>query len=236
MTHLFPEESRHIIDLTHPISAKAPTWNGSCGFHLKMICSYPEAPLRVNKIETIAGIGTHIDAPSHFIPGGIDIDQISLSNLIIPGVVIDISDKATATYMLSIEDIQNFESKHGTIAENSLVIVYTGWSRFWNQPAKYRNENASGVMEFPTISTEAARYLLKRNIAGIAIDTLSPDSASSDFPVHQLILGAGKYIIENVAHAESLPPSGFKVIVLPMKIEQATEAPVRMIALLPFIL
>ena len=54
-------------------------------------------------------------------------------------------------------------------------------------------------MHFPAFSAASAELLLKRNVAGIAIDTLSPDCLDPDFTVHTLILGAGKYIIENIA-------------------------------------
>ena len=76
-----------------------------------------------------------------------------------------------------------------------------------------------------------AEHLLARNIAGIGIDTLSPDRPDSGFPVHQLLLGADKYIIENVANPQQMPKTGGFALVLPMKIQGATEAPTRLVGL-----
>ena len=72
--------------------------------------------------------------------------------------------------------------------------------------------------------------LLKRNIAGLGIDTLSPDTPQSGYPVHQALLGEGKYIIENVANAIQLPPIGSFSLALPILTIGGTEAPIRLVA------
>lgn len=64
----------------------------------------------------------------------------------------------------------------------------------------------------------------------IGIDTLSPDAGGKDFPVHRVILGAGKYIVENIANAAAVPPTGAKILIMPVKIKDGTEAPVRLVA------
>ncbi len=75
--------------------------------------------------------------------------------------------------------------------------------------------------------------LWERGVSALGIDTLSPDRPEDGFPVHRLFLGADKIIIENVAHLDSMPPAGSFVMVLPMKIKDGTEAPVRLVGLLP---
>jgi kynurenine formamidase len=220
-----------MIDLTHPLSVQVPTWNGSCGFCLERKQDY-EQMFRVQQIKMQAGVGTHMDAPSHCIPNGKSIADIPLSMLIVPACVIDVSAKCHAAYEVSVEDVEKYEKEYGRIPKNSLVIACTGWSRFWEDPDAYRNVDASGHMCFPAFSPAAVEFLLTREIAGIAIDTLSPDCADADFPVHQRILGAGKYIIENIANASQMPPQGGYVIALPLLAEEATEAPLRIIGLI----
>ena len=165
-----------------------------------------------------------MDAPAHCIPGGAAVADIPLEQLITACVVIDVSAKADKNYSVSRADIHEFEQRHGTIAKNTFVMIHTGWERFWQQPEKYRNN-----LVFPCVSRAAAELLIERNIAGLGIDTLSPDRADDGFPVHRVILGAGKYIIENIANSNQLPPVGASVMVLPIKIEAGTEAPVRLI-------
>lgn len=102
----------------------------------------------------------------------------------------------------------------------------TGWERHWSSPGKYRNN-----LLFPSISADAAELLLERSIVGVGIDTLSPYREEDGFPVHKLLLGAGKYIVENAANLGSLSPHGNFIMVLPMKIADGTEAPIRLIGL-----
>lgn len=221
-----------IVDLTHSLNSKIPTWNGSCGYCLDIKKDYNEV-FRVQKLKIHAGLGTHIDAPSHRFEGGGCVADIPLEQLIIPACVVDVSERAGSEYLVSLSDIVEYEKEHGIILPNTLVIVYTGWDRFWGDVDSYRNVDQHGQMHFPAISEEVAQLLLKREIVGVAIDTLSPDCLNPEFPVHKLILGAGKYIIENLANASLLPSKGSYVIALPLRAEGATEAPLRIIGLIP---
>ena len=112
---------------------------------------------------------------------------------------------------------------------HTFVIFYTGWEKFWDTPTQYINGH-----EFPSVHPDTAKLLLERDIAGIGIDTLSPDTGKDGFPVHRAVLGAGKYLVENIANAKELPESGAKSLVMPMKIKDGTEAPVRLVALVEY--
>jgi kynurenine formamidase len=221
-----------LLDLTHPLSPTMPTWNGSCGFSLDIKKDYDKL-FRVQQIKMHAGIGTHMDAPSHRFEGGMSIADIPLEQLITPISLIDVSKRAGADYEVSVEDIEDYERNHGLIPKNALVVAYTGWSRFWTDTKAYRNVGEDGNMHFPAFSARAAEFLLKRDIAGIAIDTLSPDCRDRDFTVHKLILGTGKYIIENIANASHIPSQGSFAIALPLRAEEATEAPIRIVCFIP---
>ena len=220
-----------LIDLTHSLHSTIPTWNGECGFNHEVHIDYAdcqsEDKFRVMKVKMHAGIGTHVDAPSHCIPGGRFIHDFDINDLIMPCVVIDVSGKCHANYSLSAEDVSDFESKYGIIPKGSCVMVKTGWSNFWDQPSKYHNNHV-----FPSVSREAAELLLERGVSAIGIDTLSPDRPEDGFNVHKIFLGADKLILENVANLDSMPPTGSIVMILPMKIKDGTEAPVRLIGLI----
>lgn len=226
-----------IIDLSHAINPNVPTWTGCCGFKSTIKCDYEdcetETKFRAQKFEMVASIATHMDAPAHCFAGAATIDQLELSNLLVPAVVIDISQKIKeADDQLTVQDIQEFESAFGTIPSQCLVIIYTGWSKHWNDPEKYRNADKQGLLHFPTVSAEAAEFLFSRQIVGIGVDVISPDRHDSGYPTHRIFLGNGKYIIENVANAHKLPPTGSFVLVMPLKIEGATESPIRLVGLI----
>lgn len=225
-----------LIDLTHPLNSQMPTWGGSCGFQHSIKCDHDECTttpkFRTFTVEMKAGVGTHMDAPIHCFSDGISIAEIPLKELVAPLFVLDVSAKADFKYQISAQDILDFEEVHGIIPSHSLVVGYTGWSRYWNTPEKYRNADELGQLHFPSMSKDAAQLLLKRGIAGIGVDTLSPDIGMDGlYPVHEIFLGSGKYIIENIANAHLLPPKGALAIAAPLKIENGTEAPIRLIAI-----
>ncbi len=219
------------IDLTHTLSPDVPHWGIDVGFKFNardIKSSQPESDVKfhVQRLEMSSGIGTHMDAPSHCFDKADAIDAIPVTSLITACRVIDVSKQAHERYGVTPDDILQFEQRYGIIPKNACVIIYTGWDKRWKTPEKYRNEKI-----FPYISVEAAQLLVDRDIAGIGIDTLSPDMFGSDFPVHQLLLGAGKYIIENVANADQLDPVGCYLFALPIKVKDGTEAPMRLIGM-----
>lgn len=222
------------IDLTHPLDNAVPTWTGSCGFSHEVKMDYDQG-VRVLSYKCHAGVGTHMDAPAHFIRGGATIAEIPLDQLIVPACVLDLSSKMDGDLFVMPEDILAYEKKWGEIEPNSLVLAYTGWERYWKQPDRYRNADSSGKMHFPGFHFKTAEMLVAKGIAGIGIDTLSPDGSNNKpenkYPVHEVILGAGKYIIENVAHLAKMPAKGAFALALPMKITVGAEAAMRLVGL-----
>ncbi|MDR3643229.1 MAG: cyclase family protein [Candidatus Doudnabacteria bacterium] len=219
-----------VIDLTHTLAANIPSWDGTGGFGLEIDTDYKDcvAPnlFRTQKIVSNAGMGTHMDAPAHVIPGGRTIDLLKSDELVVDCIVVDVISKSYDNYLVMPEVIEEFEKAHDQIPAGSFVIFYTGWSKFWETPKKYHNDH-----KFPGVHSSTADILVTRNVAGVGIDTLSCDRGDAGFPVHHAILGANKYLVENIANANLLPPTGAKILVLPMNIKDATEAPIRLIAL-----
>ncbi len=217
-----------LVDLTHPLKENTPSWDNSCGFKHTTSLDYSdctsEVKFRVQNINMPAGIGTHMDAPAHCDSQGKTIDAIPLKDFIAPCVVIDVSAKAHEAYLCSVQDILDFEKQYRLIQSRDFVIICTGWSRHWLSPSRYWNN-----LQFPSISKEVAQLLVERDIKGLGIDTLGPDTVESGYPVHQIILGRGKYLVENVANADLLPPTGSYVLAAPIPIWGGTEAPIRLI-------
>jgi kynurenine formamidase len=223
------------IDLTHALNSSVPTWTGSCGFSHEVKMDYDKG-VRVLTYKCHAGVGTHMDAPSHFIPEGKTIADIALDQLIVPACVIDLSSKREPDLFVMPEDILIYEERWGQITANSLVFAYTGWEEYWGNQDRYRNIDSRGKMHFPGFHVSSVELLLKRGVAGIGIDTLSPDGSNNQpenhFPVHLAMLGAGKYIIENVANLSKIPAKGAFAIALPIKVTVGAEAAMRLIALI----
>src|SRR5260221_13401773 len=106
-----------VVELTQPLHPHAPTWNGSCGFCLEIKKDYDRI-FRVHQLKMHAGVGTHMDAPSHRIQGGASIAEIRLEQCILPACVINVSRHAGPQYEISVNDMEEHEKVHGQIPEN----------------------------------------------------------------------------------------------------------------------
>lgn len=225
-----------LLDLTHSLNDRSPFWPGENyeSFQLRTIATLEKNGVSSKEFSMPEHFGTHIDAPCHFENGQPSVDEIALGDLVAPGVAIDITMPAEtdADYRLTVNDLTNWERTHGAIPARAIVLLNTGWGRFWNSNERYRNQDVQGKMHFPGYSAEAARWLIKeRDVRGIGIDTLSIDyGPSKDFIVHHIVNGAGRYGLENVANLNQLPPRDFFLIVAPIKITQGTGGPTRILA------
>ena len=184
--------------------------------------------------------GTHIDAPIHFAKNHHTLDEIPLYRLVGPAVVVDVREAVAKDrdYRLTVDDLKAWETRHGRIPVGAIVLMHSGWGRYWPDKVKYLGSVTPGdseTLHFPGFSKEAAEFLVtERKIDGVGIDTASIDHGpSKDFLVHQILNGANVYGLENVASLDRLPATGATVIALPMKIKGGTGGPVRIIALLP---
>eukprot|EP00948_MAST-09A_sp_MAST-9A-sp1_P003887 g3887.t1 len=156
-------------------------------------------------------VGTHIDAPSHFIKGGRTIDQLKLDNeLATCGAVIDVEEKCRndSDYQMTVQDLIDFEAKHGRLRENSLVIMKTGFGKWIHtglqkgKANRYLNPDNDGTRHHPGFSEELAEWLVReRSIAGIGIDCCSLDyGPSTTYPVHNIVLGADVIMMNSLSH------------------------------------
>lgn len=220
------------IDMTHTLCEGIPSWDLGCGFNMEVLSdfdAYSEfPPFRVQRFKAPNGIGTHIDAPLHCFPEGKSVADIPIAHLIKPAVILDVSSKADEHYQVSVGDLMEHESRFGEIPSDAILIIYTGWEKRWYDVNLYCNEH-----RFPSVNIESARFLLKRQIAGLGIDTLSPDRPEDGFPVHAALLRQGTYLLENVANALQMPIRGGYIMALPIKIAGGCEAPVRLVGIKP---
>jgi len=242
----FPVElaASDIVDLSHPFDERTLYWpTAPSGFELRRLhFGKTEAGYfyAANSFCAPEHGGTHLDAPIHFAERGDTADRIPLRRLIGPGVVLDISAQASQDpdYRLRREDIAQFEAAHGRIPPGSVVLLRTGWSRFWPDRKRYFGDDTPGDasrLRFPSYGNEAAELLvLERGVAALGVDTASIDyGRSADFPVHRIAAGANVPGLENLAGLDALPASGFWVVALPMKIGGGSGGPLRIVAVVP---
>jgi kynurenine formamidase len=232
-----PAGLTRVVDLSYAINDKLVAWPGDDRvFEAQINSTVENNGYFTRSFWMLEHYGTHLDAPIHFPPGKMTVDQIPADKLLGPAVVIDVRAESAkdADYLLTIERIARWEKEHGKIPQGAIVLLRTGWASRWPSTEKYRNQDAQGKMHFPGFSLEAAKVLMERQVNGLGCDTLSIDyGASGDFAVHHAVLGAGLYQLENLANLSDLPEAGAFLIVAPIKLEGGSGGPARVFALLP---
>jgi kynurenine formamidase len=232
------------VDLTHPFDEKTLYWpTAPSTFKLTVLHrGKTDAGFfyTANSFSTPEHGGTHLDAPIHFAEGRLAMDQLPVSQLIAPGVVIDATPKAAADpdYRLTAADVVAWEKQHGPLAAGTIVLLRTGWGRRWPDAKSFLGDDKPGDashLHFPAYGKDAAEMLVRqRKVGALGVDTASIDHGpSQDFAVHRIANDANVPGLENVANLEQLPERGFWVVALPMKIAGGSGGPVRIVALLP---
>ena len=210
-----------IIDLTLTVSDKIPTFPGSPQPNFIPWENVKDDGYNLELLFLSTHTGTHIDAPYHFLEKGGKIHEIRLEKLVSEAVLI--KSKKNGGESITKTDIQKFEKNHGKIASFSSVIFYTGWQR--NLQKKYY------FTKNPGLSVSAAKYLASKKINLVGIDSPSIDlGKDSKFSVHQIFAKKGMLIVENLASLEKIKSSKFHLVILPLKLKNATGSPVRAIA------
>ena len=210
-----------IIDLTLLVSDKIPTFPGSPQPSFIPWENVKEDGYNLELLFLSTHTGTHMDAPYHFLEKGAKIHEISLEKLVSEAALIQCRKNGGES--ITKIDIQKFEKKHGKIASFSSVIFYTGWQR--NLQKKYY------FTKNPGLSVSAAKYLASKKISLVGIDSPSIDvGTDSKFSVHQIFAKKGILIVENLANLDKIKSSKFHLVVLPLKLKNATGSPVRAIA------
>jgi kynurenine formamidase len=233
------------VDLTHSFSTNTLYWPTANGFVLETEFR-GKTPLgyfyEANRYSASEHGGTHLDAPVHFAEGHKPVDQLSIDQLTGSAVVVDVEAKAQANadYQITQTDLQAWETKNGKIPDHAILLVKTGFSKHWPNANKYlgtaeKGPDAVAKLHFPGLHPDAARWLVKeRKIKAFGIDTASIDyGQSKPFETHRIFFEKDIPAFENVADLHLLPTVGAYVVALPMKIQEGSGAPLRIIAWVP---
>lgn len=236
--------SDRVIDLTYAFDASTVYWPTAEGFKLETDFEgttekgYFYSAYRYSAAEHG---GTHLDSPVHFAKGRHHVDEIPLEQLMGPAVVVDVTKQCAGNpdYQISVADLQNWERRNGRIARGTILLLRTGFGKFYPDRKMYlgtdeRGPDAVAKLHFPGLDPEAARWLTQnRAIKAVGLDTASIDHGQSTlFESHRILFDKNIPAFENVANLDQLPAKGFTVIALPMKIKGGSGGPLRIVALL----
>jgi kynurenine formamidase len=237
-----------VIDLTAPLSERTPIiqlpppFANTRRFELSQISQYDErGPAWYwNDISTGEHVGTHFDAPIHWVTGrdNKDVSQVPVRQLIAPAVVIDKSPECAQNpdYLLEVADIKAWEREHRPLPNGGWLLYRSGWDARADDQQRFLNADNTGP-HTPGISVECARWLAdEAPVLGVGVETVGTDAGKAHsfepaFPCHAFLLGAGKYGLTQLANLAMLPPAGAIVIAGPLPIVRGSGSPARVLAL-----
>jgi kynurenine formamidase len=235
---------RGLVDLSHSFNERTIYWPTARKFKLTKVAEGETEGgwfYAANDFEGAEHGGTHLDSPIHFARGGDTTDEVPLRRLVGPAVVVDVSRRALANrdYLISRADLVGWEQRYGRLPRRSIVLLRTGFDRYWPNARRYlgtaeRGAQAVPKLHFPGLGAGGARWLVnQRGVKAVGIDTASIDRGqSTDFRSHRVLGAANVPVFENVARLGRLPARGFSIVALPMKIEGGSGGPLRVMAVL----
>jgi len=237
-----------VVDLTAPLSETTPVlqlpppFADTQPFALTQISRYDErGPAWYwNDFSTGEHVGTHFDAPVHWVTGkeGLDVSQVPAPQLVAPAVVLDRSADGAADpdFLLEVEHVQEWEAEHGTLPDGGWLLYRTGWDARSHEQAAFLNADHTGP-HTPGISARCAQWLAEQTpIIGLGTETVGTDAGTAHsfdppFPCHSYFLGAGKYGLTQLQNLASLPATGIVLVAAPLPIVGGSGSPARVLAL-----
>jgi len=232
--------SKHFIDLTHSFGVTTPHWKGFGEMKRRTLYTIKKDGFHVEEFCHVGQWGTHVDPPAHFHDGLKTVDQIDLKDMLMPLVVLDVHEKVAKNpdYVLSVDDVHAWESRHGRIPEHAFVAMRTDWSKRWPNDASMQNKDEKGVAHYPGWSMAVLKLLYEdRHIAASGHETTDTDpgvaTTKDDYSLESYVLGTNHYQIEMLANLDQVPEYGALVMVSFPKPESGSGFPARVIAISP---
>ena len=240
--------SLEVIDLTAPLSAATPViqlpppFANTRHFTLEEVSRYDDrGPAWYwNDISTGEHVGTHFDAPVHWVTGrdGLDVSQVPARQLIASAVVIDKSRECAENpdFLLTIEQVEAWQAEQGPLPLGGWLLYRTGWASRAGDAGRFLNASETGP-HTPGVAPDCARWLAESTpILGLGVETVGTDAGAAHsfdppFPCHAFLLGAGKFGLTQLTNLDRLPATGTVLIASPLPIVGGSGSPARVLAL-----
>lgn len=205
-----------IHDISLTVTPNLPVWPGDRPIELERVSKMEEgAHNNVSQMALSVHVGTHVDAPYHFIADGKTIEQLKLEVLVGPAQLVELPEECE---LISAADLQQAGIAEGM----QRVLLKTRNSRFWNQPG------LPFQREFTSLAPDGAAYLVERGVRLIGIDYFSIAPFNDSVPTHRELLGAEVVVLEGV-NLSQVPAGRYQLYCLPLKLGGSDGAPARAI-------
>ncbi len=239
-------KAKQFVDLTHSFEPGIPHWKGFPDEKRETLFWYDAgvgtlgSGFYAQYYSHVGQWGTHVDPPAHFVKGFRTVDQIDVKEMIMPLVVIDVHDKVANNpdYTITMDDVGNWELKHGRIPEGAFVALRTDWSKRWPDMQAMQNKDTNGISHYPGWSMEVLRYLYEdRKITASGHETTDTDpgiaTSKGNYSLETYILQQNHYQIELLTNLDKVAEAGALIIATFPKPKGGSGFPARVFAILP---
>ncbi|MEU5764529.1 cyclase family protein [Streptomyces asoensis] len=182
--------------------------------------------------------GTHVDPPVHFVAGGRTLDEIPVDEMILPLVVLDITERVATDpdAVPTLADVAAWEARNGRVPEGAFVALRTGWGRRWPDPAAMANRDEAGVSHCPGWSADVLRHLFEEaGVTAIGHEQTDTDpglaTSAGDFGLEDYVLRRDRWQIELMANLDRVPEAGALIVATWAKPLGGSGFPARVFAL-----
>ena len=206
-----------LIDLSHRMVPGLQVYPGDPEVTFTSAATVAADGFAVTALGLGSHSGTHVDAPSHFVDGAATLDGLDLSRFHGRARMVSVPEPPAGA---TIDDL-DLDGVDG----RTIVVIATGWSRHFGTPR---------YLSHPHLAPAVAHRLLELGVTAVGVDLMSPDptgGCSTSLPFHQVFLGAGGVIYENLTNLAAIPSADFTFFGLPLRLGACDGSPVRAVAL-----
>jgi kynurenine formamidase len=231
---------RQFVDLTHAFSSAIPRWPGFPAEERKTIYTYEKDGFFAELFTHVGQYGTHVDPPGHFHKGLRMVDEIPVSEMMLPLIVIDCSQNVAANpdYQLVLGDVEVWEKKHGRIPPGSFVAMRSDWHKRFTDFKAFYNKDEKGQSHYPGWTIEALKFLFdERGVTAIGHEPIDADAAVAQkegfFSCESYVLKTNRFQIELLANLDKVPEAGALMVCSWPKPKSGSGFPARVFAIIP---
>jgi kynurenine formamidase len=247
-----------MVDLSLPLAESLPTtWPGDVRFQMRVTTWFREVdelgiaipsrgPFQTHTVHMSDHIGTHCDAPAHFIPDAgwaVDgrsgsaptVERLDLTFFFGPAAVIDVDQVSPDPGgCIQPQDVDRYELRYGPIRPGSVVLFRSGWDERYRAGGGYYGPLDDPAGEaWPVPSVDTIEALSARGVRCLGTDAPSIGSLSDPVAAHVAALGRGLAVVEGLARLNQVPAQGAYFLFLPVKLVGACGGPGRAVAWVP---
>jgi kynurenine formamidase len=192
------------IDLTRALDTNIPVYPGDKPLEITKTGDLDRDEFLMHEIKMGTHVGTHMDAPAHFIARGKGIAELEVEKFFGTGVIVELGKEVPIS----------------ALEKAQIVLIHTGMAEMWGTDKYFQ--------EYPELPERLVSKLIAGKVQMICVDMPSVDYAPHT--VHKKLLAAEILIVENVCNLEKIPrDQEFKVCALPLYLG-AEAAPCRVVA------